>query len=412
MARITKPLTFTEVQTAKARPKEYNLADGDGLYLRVKPNGKKFWLFNYTRPFTRKRSNISIGTYPVVTLEQARRVKNQYQVLLNQDIDPKEHREKEQQKQQDAHRSTLEAVASQWLDLKKTKVSEDHADDIWRSLEIHILPDMGNIPVHKIGAARTIDVMRPIAARGSLETVKRLCQRLNEVMTYAVNTGLITHNPLIGIREAFATPQVQHMPSIHPDRLPELMRALQAASIKRTTRCLIEFQLHTMTRPAEAAGARWDEINLDNELWVIPAERMKKKREHKIPLTAQVLSLLEVMRPISGSGEFVFPGDRNPGRHTNKSTANMAIKRMGYNKQLVSHGLRSIASTALNEQGFDSDLVECSLAHVDKDSVRKAYNRADYLERRREMLDWWSNLISKAAMGDMSLAGWHRSDKN
>ena len=406
MARITKPLTFTEVQTAKARPKEYNLADGHGLYLRVKPNGKKLWLFNYTHPFTRKRSNISIGTYPVVTLEQAREIKKQYLVLLNQDIDPKEHREEELRKQQDAHRHTLEAVASQWLELKGTKVSEDHAADIWRSLEMHILPQLGNIPVHKITATRTIEVMQPIKERGTFETIRRLCQRLNEIMIYAVNTGLIHHNPLAGIKEAFPLPKAQNMPSIIPDRLPELMRNLHHASIKKTTRCLIEFQLHTIARPNEASGARWDEINQDKALWTIPAERMKAGREHKIPLSPQALSLLELMKPISGNREYVFPGDRNPNRPTNPSTANMALKRMGYHGELVAHGLRSIASTALNDQGFDYDLIECALSHAEKDAVRAAYNRADYLERRRVMMEWWSDLISQAATGDMSLAGW------
>ena len=250
-----------------------------------------------------------------------------------------------------------------------------------------------------------IAILEPITAKGHLETIKRLCQRLNEVMTFATNSGLVEHNPLAGISKAFPHPQAQHMPTLAPEHLPELMRALNTASIKLTTRCLIEWQLHTMSRPNEAAGARWDEVNYDRELWIIPAARMKKRLAHAIPLTPQALSLLSVMQPISGHREYIFPSDRYPGRHTHPQTANMALKRMGFAGKLVSHGLRALASTVLNEQGFDYDIIESALAHVDRNSVRKAYNRAQYIERRRKMMCWWSEHISRAATGNMSLTG-------
>ena len=183
------------------------------------------------------------------------------------------------------------------------------------------------------------------------------------------------------------------------------MRAIANASIKKTTRCLIEWQLHTMTRPGEAAGTRWKEINLENNLWAIPAVRMKKKRSHKIPLSPQMLALLEVMEPISATREYVFPADRNPKAHVHSATANMALKRMGYGRLLVAHGLRALASTTLNEQGFDPDIIESALAHTDKNDVRGAYNRAEYLERRRIMMRWWSDYIESAAEGNLSLSG-------
>ena len=404
MPRTTKPLNFTEVDRAKPRAKEYNLADGKGLFLRVKPNGSKLWLFNYKRPYIAKRTNISFGNFPEVTLEQARGYRNQALVLLKKNTDPKEYWDEQHSQQQKAHVETFEIVARKWIELKKTKVSEDHSTDIMRSLELHIFSGMGTTPIHKVRAKQTIDILQPLAAKGSLETIKRLCQRLNEVMVYATNTGLIEHNPLFGIKEAFANPTVKHMPSIPPQQLPELMRALSNASIKKITRCLIEWQLHTMVRPSEAAGARWNEIDLDSQLWVIPAERMKAKRIHKVPLTTQTLALLEAMKPISEHRDFIFPGDRNSNKHANDQTANTALKRMGFGGVLVSHGLRSIASTALNDQGFDYDVIESALAHIDSNQVRKAYNRADYIERRRPLMQWWSDFISTAATGDMSLA--------
>lgn len=224
-------------------------------------------------------------------------------------------------------------------------------------------------------------------------------------MTYAVNSGYIQANPLAGIKETFKKPQKQNMPSLKPEELPELMQALATASIKRVTRFLIEWQLHTLTRPGEAAGTRWDEIDFENKLWIIPAERMKKRREHVIPLSQQAIELLEAIKPISGHRDFVFPSDRNPRTHINNETANMALKRMGFEGRLVSHGLRSLGSTTLNEHEFNPDIIEAALAHVDKNQVRSAYNRAEYIKKRRELMDWWSDHINKASQGTLSVSG-------
>ena len=177
------------------------------------------------------------------------------------------------------------------------------------------------------------------------------------------------------------------------------------ASIKRTTRCLIEWQLHTMVRTGEAAGTRWDEIDFDKNVWTIPASRMKKKKPHSVPLSPQALSLLEMMKPISARSVYVFPSDRSLRIHTHPQTANMALKRMGYESKLVAHGLRAIASTTLNEQGFDPDVIEACLAHTGKNEVRNAYNRAKYIERRVPVMKWWSEHLEKAATGNMSLTG-------
>jgi integrase len=181
-------------------------------------------------------------------------------------------------------------------------------------------------------------------------------------MIYAVNTGIIKHNPLSGISTAFQSPVKQHMPTLKPEELPMLMATLSVASIKITTRCLIEWQLHTMVRPSEAAGATWNEIDFDKQLWRIPAERMKKKRAHTVPLSPQSLAILAIMKPISmANSEFIFPSDRSLKKHTNAETANTALKRMGFHNKLVAHGLRALASTTLNEQGFDADLIEAAL---------------------------------------------------
>lgn len=405
MARTAKPLTDTEVKQARPQDKEYTLWDGKGLNLRVKPNGTKSWIFRYARPFTGRRANLTIGTYPAVSLAAARAQRQECLMLLARDIDPAEHRAEERRQQTEAHGNTLERVAGRWFRIKQEKVSPAYADDIWRSLESHIFPDLGKLPISRIRARQVIEILEPVAARGALETVKRLCQRLNEIMVYAVNTDLIDANPLTGVNKAFQAPQKNHMPTLTPDELPVLMTAIANASIKITTRFLIEWQLHTMVRPGEAAGTRWEEIDIENALWRIPAERMKKKRPHTVPLTPHALTLLELMRPFSGHREHVFPADRNPRTHIHHQTANMALKRMGYSGRLVAHGLRSLASTILNEQGFDPDLIEAALAHTDKNDVRSAYNRAEYVERRRPMMAWWSAHIEQSAEGNLSLTG-------
>ena len=243
--------------------------------------------------------------------------------------------------------------------------------------------------MQEIKARKLVEALEPIKARGALETVRRLVQRINEIMIYAVNTGLIDSNPASGIGMAFEKPKKQNMPTLRPEELPYLMRALGMSNLSVSTRCLIEWQLLTLVRPSEASGTRWEEIDLDDRLWTIPAERMKARREHKVPLSLEALEILEVMKPISAHREYVFPSRNDPKLPMNSQTANAALKRIGYSGKLVAHGLRSIASTAMNEADFNPDVIEAALAHCDKNEVRKAYNRSTYLSQRIELMNWW-----------------------
>lgn len=405
MARIVLPLNNTQIKQAKPRAKEYNLPDGGGLQLRVKPNGSKQWLFNYQRPIIRKRTNYSLGQYPDVALAQARKLRDEAKALLAQGIDPQEHRDQQRIQQQEEYESTFGVLAKSWLELKKQQVKPETAERSYRALEKHILPQLEKVPVSKIRPKQIITILEPVKAKGNLETVKRLCRIINEVMRLAVAAGHIEVNYLSDVTKLFPSPNKTNMASISPDRLPELMKAIHTARITRVTQCLLEWQLHTMTRPKEAATAEWAHINFDANTWTIPAEIMKMKRAHTIPLTKQMISLLDVMRPISGGQQYIFPSHRDPKKHSNTQTANMALKRMGFKGELVSHGLRSLASTTLNEQGFDADVIEACLAHIDRNEVRRAYNRTDYLERRRKIMEWWSGHIEQASYGNLSVTG-------
>ncbi|WP_417605149.1 integrase domain-containing protein [Oceanimonas baumannii] len=396
MARVTKPLSQTEIKSAKPQDKEYTLRDGDGLYLRIKKNGTKLWLFDYYRPITKKRTNMGFGSFPEVSLADARRKREESRSLLTRGIDPQDHLKEQRVNVLAEAANTFSSISESWMALKKTRVTADHAFDIWRSLERDVLPLIGDLPITAVKAQTVITALQPVQSRGNLETLKRLIQRINEIMTYAVNSGFIDANPVAGVRQVFQQPKKKHMPSITPEQLPELMSALATARINLQTQRLIEWSLHTMSRPGEAAGARWAEIDYDEKLWRIPGNRMKAGREHIVPLTHQSLAILEFMQPISGHREFIFPGVKNPKVPMNSQTANMALKRMGFGGTLVAHGLRSLASTALNEQGFEPDLVEAALAHIDKNEVRRAYNRATYIERRKKMMEWWSDKITSS----------------
>ncbi|AYH00258.1 tyrosine-type recombinase/integrase [Pectobacterium parmentieri] len=393
MARTTRPLTHTEVQKAKATDKDLTLHDGNGLFLLVKTTGKKLWRFRYQKPTTGQRTMIGFGAYPALSLADARAMRDEKLSLLAKSIDPQEKVAKEEEEAQIAVESIFLNVARSWFALKQTNVSADHAKDIWRSLEKDVLPAIENIPVQDIKARTLIQALEPIKARGALETVRRLVQRINEIMVYAVNTGLIDANPASGIGMAFERPKKQHMPTIRPEELPKLMHTIAMSNLSIPTRCLLEWQLLTLIRPAEASATAWAEIDIEKRTWSIPAERMKAKRDHIVPLSDQALELLDIMRPISGNREHVFPSRNDPKKPMNSQTANAALKRIGYGGKLVAHGLRSIASTAMNEAGFNPDVIEAALAHCDKNEVRRAYNRSTYLEQRKELMDWWGNFV-------------------
>ncbi|QDP01569.1 integrase domain-containing protein [Thalassotalea sp. PS06] len=399
MSKKLLPLDTTQIRRAKPQSKSYKLRDGRGLAIKIMPTGSKQWIFEYTKPATGKRSTMGLGVFPDISLKQARDMRQEARKLLGEGIDPVEQKAEDKRLALLANSQTLKNVAAEWFELKKTRVADTTSAGIWRNFNNHLFPKLGHRPITKLAAPEVISVLKPLAARGTLETLSKVIGHLNEVMIYGVNTGYIDHNCLSGIGAAFQPPKSKNLPALKPEELPEFMKALSYASIKIVTRLLIEWQLHTMVRPSEAAGTRWDEIDFDKKQWHIPAERMKTSRDHVVPLSPQALEILSMIKSISGHREHVFPSDRKPTEPCNAQTANMAIKRMGFKGRLVAHGLRSIASTTLNECGHDPEVIEAALAHVDGNEVRRAYNRADYLERRRVLMNWWSNYIEEAATG-------------
>ena len=400
MAKIAKKLTDTEIKSTKPTDKEINLFDGDGLILRIAPlskGGKKNWYFRYAVPVSKKRTKMSLGTYPHLTLARARALRDEYLSLLANGINPQVHNTQKANALKDATEHTFQAVAKKWLDekVKTSGISQDHANDIWRSLERNIFPTLGDTPIKEIRPKMLKQHLDPIEKRGVLETLRRIISRLNEIFRYAATEELIEFNPADNLAQRFSKPKKQNMPALPPTELPRFLTVLNNASVRMETRLLIEWQLLTWVRPGEAVRARWADIDTDNSMWNIPSDFMKMKKPHKVPLSKEALRVLDSMKAISGHREWVFPSIKAPLNHMHEQTANAAIIRMGFGGELVAHGMRSIARTAAEESGkFRTDVLEAALAHSKKDEITAAYNRAEYLAERVVLMQWWSDYVS------------------
>ncbi|AIW16483.1 tyrosine-type recombinase/integrase [Vibrio tubiashii] len=398
MPKLTVRLSDKEIKKAEVRDKEYILADGNGLNIRIRPNGTKSWQFRYSAPVTKKVKKLSLGSYPALKLADARKVAQEHRNLIANGVDPKDHLEQLKQKAIHQEANTFFAVAEQWFSRKKKTVSANHAERIWRTLELYAFPHIGRTPIASITRLSAVQALRPLENDQKLSTIKRICQSLNQIMEYGVDSGIIIANPLTRMINAFEKHEVEHMPTIRPELLNRLLKQLRDnANIRHKTKLLILWQLHTMTRPKEAARARWNDIDLNQKCWTIPPAEMKRRKEHRVPLTEAAIEILSQMRLQSEGHEYVFPSERAPKSHVSVYTANAALKRsLGFKGELVAHGLRSIASTALHEEGFDTLHIEACLSHTDQNETRASYNRTDFFEQRKEIMEWWSDYIQEA----------------
>ncbi|MBM2609385.1 tyrosine-type recombinase/integrase [Pasteurella multocida] len=404
MARITKPLTNTEVDRAKAKDKDYTLADGKGLYLLVKFSGSKLWRFSYYKPFTepKKRALLGIGKYPDISLAQARKQRDEYLALLAQNIDPQIHRQQIALEEQQKLANTFYSVAERWKAKRALEVEPLTMEKNWLRLEKHIFSKLGNIPITAITPTLLIESVKHLDKEGKSDTLHRVLRLSNNILNFAVNTGVLPFNYCEKVGEAYHKKAKVNNPTIRPEELPQFFTALVQSKTDFITKYLIQWQLLTMVRPAEAVSVEWSEIDWNEKLWHIPAEKMKKTKKgansHTVPLSTQALAILRELQAVTGSQRFVFTHYSKPNHSMNKETANTAIKRMGYKGRLTSHGLRSIASTYLNELMVHSDVVEACLAHAVEGDVRRVYNRSNYLEHRKPVMQQWGDYCQQCGL--------------
>lgn len=390
-------LTDLAVRRAKPREKPYKLFDGNGLYLHVVPSGARRWRFKYKFLGTEKL--MGLGVYPEISLKEARELHAEARKLVRANIDPITSRRDERRHAIQKIESTFEAVAKEWHDQQRGRWTADHADRVWVSLKNNVFPELGRKPVAEIRAQDVIRILRHIEQRDALDVASRALQRTAAVLRYAVHTGRIEHNPAGDLRGVLKTRKVQHRPAMKAEELPEFLRKLDDYTGEPITAIALRLLLLTFVRPGELRGARWSEFDLEKSEWRIPAERMKMREEHLVPLSHQAMKLLGSLVPISGGRELLFPSRNGQGKPMSENTLTFALYRMGYHKRATAHGFRATASTILNEHGFRPDVIERQLAHAERNKVRAAYHRSEYLAERRKMMQWWADFLDTCTVG-------------
>ena len=382
-------LTDTAIRNAKPDRKPVKLFDAGGLYLLAHPNGGRWWRLKYRHGG--KEKLLSLGTYPDVGLKDARRRRDKARKLLTDGIDPGEHRKATKRAKADS----LEAVAREWHAKHVPLWVASHADKIIRRLERDIFPWLGGRSVRDVTAPELLAVLRRIEARGALDVSHRAHQNLGRIFHYAIATGRAERNPAADIRGALPPAKEKHHAAItDPKGVGALLRAIESYQGSFVTQCALRLAPLLFVRPGELRKAEWAEIDLDAAEWRIPAERMKMRAIHIVPLSVQTVAILRELHPLTGSGHYVFPGLRTPTRPMSENTVNAALRRLGYAKdEMTGHGFRSMASTLLNEQGWHRDAIERQLAHGERDAVRAAYNYAEHLPERRRMMQVWADYL-------------------
>ncbi len=387
-------LTDVRLRNAKPKGQTYKLSDGAGMYLLVTKNGARYWRFDYR--FNGKRRTLALGVYPAVPLSLARERREAARRLLVESKDPNTAKREAKRAAKFASNNSFEAVAREWLNLQRRRLAPRYSALLQARLEADVFPDLGSRPIADVGAPELLDVLQKVEKRGALETARRLRQTCGQVFRNAIAKGLSKYDPSAGLKGALSSPGKPRGHKAMPlQELPDFIVALSAYAGDQRTQVALRLMVLTFVRTSELRSARWSEIeNLEGAepLWRIPAERTKMKREHVVPLAPQAVILLRDLRslPGSNSSEYLFPSPSREGFMSN-NTMLYALYRLGYHSRATVHGFRATASTALNEMGFRADIVERQLAHQEKNSVRAAYNRAEYLPERRAMMIHWAN---------------------
>ncbi len=374
------------------------LHDGDGLYLWVYLDGRKYWRLRYWQ--ADKEKSLSLGVYPKISLSDARKQCDELRKQLQANLDPSAERKATLLQQKLALVNSFEAVALEWYNKQLHTWVPHHASDVKRRLESNIFPTLGKRPIDQISALELLETLRKIESRGAYDLAHRVLQVCGQVFRYGIATGRCSRNLSADLRGALTPHVKQHQSAVRPEELPELLRAIAKydETGDRQTRLALQLLAQTFVRTSELIGAEWVEFDLDHALWIIPAERMKMKTEHIVPLARQAITLLTELKQISRGSRFVFPG-RNRDKPISNNTMLFALYRMGYKGKMTGHGFRAVASTILNETGFTPDAIERQLAHCERNEVRGAYNRAEYLPERKKMMQFWADHLDKLQAG-------------
>lgn len=399
------PLTSAKIRTLKPSDKPFKVSDSHGLYLRVKPGGSRHWYLKYR--ISGKESRIALGTYPAISLSDARQQREGIRKMLALNINPVQQRAAVRGSR--TPEKVFKNVALAWHKSNR-KWSQNTADRLLASLNNHIFPVIGNLPVSELKPRHFIDLLKGIEEKGLLEVASRTRQHLSNIMRHAVHQELIDTNPAANLGGVTTPPVRRHYPALPLERLPELLERIGAYHQGRElTRHAVLLMLHVFIRSSELRFARWSEIDFTNRVWTIPATRepiigvrysgrgAKMRMPHIVPLSEQSIAILKQIKDITGNNELIFPGDHNPYKPMCENTVNKALRVMGYDtkKDICGHGFRAMACSALMESGlWAKDAVERQMSHQERNTVRMAYiHKAEHLEARKAMMQWWSDYL-------------------
>jgi len=393
----------TKLRNAKPTKKRYQISVGESTILEIMPSGLKSWRLRYLKPDTKKPAFFTLGHYPEMGQVDARAKARQAKELVRQGIDPKEHHHKHLQelKQKKAvSELTFETVTRQWHEdrFKAGKWEQAHATRIIRSFEYNIFPRIGSLPIAEIDAPLLLEVMQPVIDRGAIETSKKLSQRLGAVFRYAIVRKLVKTNPADYISDELPAVDVKHHPHLKPEQIPEFIDAVKNSLAGERVRLAILITMHTLTRTSETRFAQWHEFDLEGKAWSIPSDRMKMGRPHTVPLSNQVVTMLERLLSLGRDEGYLFTTNAKHKPMSENAMLNVIYK-AGYKGIVTIHGLRGTGSTILNEHKFRHDVIETALAHVDPNKIRGAYNHAEYFDERRRMMQYYSDYLDSLCSG-------------
>ncbi|WP_341326964.1 integrase arm-type DNA-binding domain-containing protein [Methylotuvimicrobium sp. KM2] len=385
-------LTVKDLRDAEPRDKQYKLTDRDGLYVLVHPNGGKYFRYDYR--FGGKRKTLALGTFPETSLRQARDALHEAKQQVKSGLDPALSRRIEKA---GLTKNTFEAIAVEFLGQHEHEWSETHYVRVKRMLEADVIPWLGNRPVSALTAPEVLEVLRRIEKRGALESAARTKQIIGQVLRYAIATGRSARDVAADLRGALKAPTRGSFAAIEdPKELGALLRAIDNYEGSFLVRMALALQPYVFARPGNLVSMMWDDIDLDTRLWELDAEKMKMRRPHAVPLSTQAISILNEIRPLTGSSRFVFASFHGTGdKHICREAPGMAIRRMGYKGRQTMHGFRTTGSTLLHEAGFRSDMIEKQLAHSERNKSKAAYDRSTLLPERRQMMQHWGNFLEK-----------------
>lgn len=398
MARLRFGLTDTQLRKVKAGSKPFNLYDGGGLYLTIAPTGAKWWRLKFR--FAGRERRMGLGSYPEVTLAEARDRTTSARALLRDGQDPSIERQAERRRIMIAAANTFAAIAAEWMEKREGKLAASSQEKNAWLLE-QVAHSLGPRPIADIRAPDVLAALRKIEARGRHETARRAKQCIGMVFRYAIATGRADRDPSGDLRGALTPPTSRPRSAVTaPDDVAGLLRAIEAYTGQPTTHAALRLAPLVFVRPGELRSAEWSEFDLDGAEWRIPAARMKMREEHVVPLAGQAVTIMRALQPLSGRSRYVFPSLRSMQRPMSENTINAALRRMGFDKEtMTGHGFRAMASTRLNEMGWKPDVIERQLAHAERNKVRAVYNRAQYMADRKQMMQVWADYLDTLRTG-------------